>query len=40
HDYINMPPIEVFKTTELYYSILFHELIHNAASMIMPHRIV
>jgi antirestriction protein ArdC len=37
HDYINMPPIEHFNTSELYYSILFHELIHNAANMIMPH---
>jgi len=29
HDYINMPPIELFKTSELYYSILHHELIHS-----------
>lgn len=28
-DYINMPPIELFKTSELYYSILHHELIHS-----------
>jgi antirestriction protein ArdC len=28
HDYINMPPIEHFNTSELFYSILFHELIH------------
>jgi antirestriction protein ArdC len=27
-DYINMPTIELFKTSELYYSILHHELIH------------
>ena len=27
-DYINMPPIELFKTSELYYSILHHELIY------------
>lgn len=29
HDYINMPPMELFKTSELYYSILHHELIHS-----------
>ena len=28
HDFINMPPIELFKTSELYFSILHHELIH------------
>ena len=28
HDYINMPSIELFKTSELYHSILHHELIH------------
>ena len=28
-DYINMPPIEFFTNSELYYSILFHELIHS-----------
>jgi antirestriction protein ArdC len=28
YDYINMPPIELFKTPELYYSILNHEAIH------------
>ena len=28
HDFINMPPIAFFKTSELYYSILFHELTH------------
>jgi antirestriction protein ArdC len=39
NDYINMPPIELFKTSELYYSILHHELIHNAASVIMPNRL-
>ena len=29
HDYINMPPIEHFKSSELYFSILFHEIIHS-----------
>jgi antirestriction protein ArdC len=29
YDYINMPPIEHFKTSELYYSIFHHELIHS-----------
>jgi antirestriction protein ArdC len=29
NDYINMPPIELFKTLELYYSILHHEIIHS-----------
>jgi len=29
NDYINMPPIELFKTSELYYSILHHELVHS-----------
>jgi len=28
NDYINMPPLEHFKTSALFYSILFHELIH------------
>ena len=28
YDFINMPPIEQFKTSELYYSILFHEMIY------------
>jgi antirestriction protein ArdC len=27
-DYINMPPIERFKSSEMYFSILFHELCH------------
>lgn len=27
-DYINMPPIELFRTSELYHSVLHHELIH------------
>ena len=29
YDFINMPPIELFKTSELYHSILHHELIHS-----------
>ncbi len=29
NDYINMPSIELFKTSELYYSVLYHELIHS-----------
>jgi len=28
YDYINMPPIELFKSAELYHSVLHHELIH------------
>ena len=28
HDYINMPRIELFRTPELYHSVLHHELIH------------
>jgi antirestriction protein ArdC len=44
-DYIVMPPRESFKdtktstATENYYSILLHEITHNAVTMIMPHRI-
>ena len=28
-DYINIPPMGLFKTTVMYYSVLFHELIHS-----------
>ena len=28
-DYINIPPLKVFKTAEAYYSVLFHELVHS-----------
>jgi len=28
YDYINIPSIELFKSTELYYSVLHHELVH------------
>jgi antirestriction protein ArdC len=28
YDYINMPPIELFRSAELYHSVLHHELIH------------
>jgi antirestriction protein ArdC len=33
HDYINMPPIELFKSSELYHSILHHELIHATGNL-------
>ena len=36
-DYVNLPRTETFKTSEAYYATLFHELLHNAASIIMPH---
>jgi antirestriction protein ArdC len=29
YDFINTPPIELFKSSELYYSILHHELVHS-----------
>ncbi|MDA2925424.1 hypothetical protein MYX65_12400 [Acidobacteria bacterium AH-259-L09] len=32
-----MPPAELFQSSEEYYSTLFHELTHNAATRIMPH---
>jgi len=38
-DFINMPEIEYFVESEAYYATLFHELVHNAANKIMPHRI-
>jgi antirestriction protein ArdC len=37
-DRIQMPPFESFETVEDYYSVLSHELTHNAAWLIMPHR--
>ena len=43
-DYINLPDQEMFRATsdstatENYYGTLFHELTHNAAPVIMPHR--
>jgi antirestriction protein ArdC len=38
-DFVNMPKKKSFKKDEAYYSTLFHELVHNAANIIMPHRI-
>ncbi|HTB32790.1 MAG TPA: zincin-like metallopeptidase domain-containing protein [Bacteroidia bacterium] len=29
HDYVNMPRLETFKSSEEYYSTLFHELVHS-----------
>jgi antirestriction protein ArdC len=36
-DRVQMPPFADFKNAEGYYSVLYHELTHNAATGIMPH---
>ncbi len=38
-DEVKLPPISQFNHSQAYYSALFHELVHNAARMIMPHEI-
>jgi antirestriction protein ArdC len=38
-DIINMPRMDTFVSSEKYYATLFHEAVHNAATIIMPHRI-
>jgi antirestriction protein ArdC len=35
-DFVNMPPQKAFKAAPLYYSVLFHELIHSTGA---PHRL-
>jgi antirestriction protein ArdC len=37
-DYVGMPARERFSRNEEFYHTLFHELVHNAAVRIMPHR--
>jgi antirestriction protein ArdC len=36
-DQIHLPPISAFSSAEAFYRVLYHESIHNAASVIMPH---
>ena len=36
-DYINMPDMNNFESMVAYFQVLYHELVHNAANMIMPH---
>jgi antirestriction protein ArdC len=36
-DYIQMPPFETFRDAESYAATLGHEVVHNAATGIMPH---
>jgi antirestriction protein ArdC len=37
-DRVEMPKAETFRSAEDFYSVMFHELTHNAASRIMPRR--
>jgi antirestriction protein ArdC len=38
-DFVMMPEITRFESSAFYYSVLFHELTHNAAPKFMPHQI-
>jgi antirestriction protein ArdC len=38
-DKVQMPGARTFFKDQEFYSVLFHEMTHNAASVIMPHRV-